>query len=153
MPAPSGATASLTVTTPVALGLATTISARSTGLSSPTYRFAVLNPSGTWSRPCGSYDPESTCSFMPNIAGTWTIRVWARSASSTAAYDAAATDAPYTVGASGVAMCPHEATSTDFRGEPRNAAGFIRYCWPGEASCYCDQDDDCYAQPGYVGCR
>ena len=47
--------------------------------------------------------------------------------------------------------CP-EATTPDAHGEPRNAAGHIRYCWPGEALCHCDQDNDCYAQPGYVAC-
>jgi predicted esterase len=47
--------------------------------------------------------------------------------------------------------CP-EATWPDFRGDPRNAAGYIRYCWPGEPSCYCDRDNDCYALDGYVAC-
>ncbi|MBP6834690.1 MAG: hypothetical protein KA978_28155, partial [Deltaproteobacteria bacterium] len=153
-PTPSGdSSVTFTVTTPGAIGRATTITARSTGISTPRYRFAVRNPSGSWSRPCGTYDTESTCSFMPSIVGTWTIRVWARDASSSELYDAAAVDTSYTVSAAGAATCPHEATSTDFRGDPRNAAGFIRYCWPGEASCYCDADDDCYVQPGYVGCR
>jgi poly(3-hydroxybutyrate) depolymerase len=48
-------------------------------------------------------------------------------------------------------VCP-EAVSSDGRGDPRNAAGQIRYCWPGEAHCYCDSDNDCYPQDGYVPC-
>ncbi|MBK8695910.1 MAG: hypothetical protein IPN17_27535 [Deltaproteobacteria bacterium] len=36
--------------------------------------------------------------------------------------------------------------------DPRNAAGQIRYCWPGEAKCFCDTDNDCYALEGYVAC-
>jgi poly(3-hydroxybutyrate) depolymerase len=48
-------------------------------------------------------------------------------------------------------VCP-EAVTRDGRGEPRNAAGQIRYCWPGEAHCYCDRDNDCYDTEGYVPC-
>ena len=47
--------------------------------------------------------------------------------------------------------CP-EVVVKDARGEPRNAAGQIRYCWPTEPFCYCDRDGDCYAQVGYVPC-
>ncbi len=50
-----------------------------------------------------------------------------------------------------VASCP-EAVRPDDRGDPRNAADRIRFCWPGEAKCYCDRDNDCYALEGYVAC-
>jgi hypothetical protein len=50
------------------------------------------------------------------------------------------------------AVCPPEPTTLDPQGQPRNAAGKIRFCWPGEAKCYCDADRDCYAQTGYVAC-
>lgn len=49
-------------------------------------------------------------------------------------------------------VCPPEPTTLDERGEPRNAEGFIRYCWPGETHCYCDSGNDCYALEGYVPC-
>ena len=42
-------------------------------------------------------------------------------------------------------MCPPEPTTLDAAGEPRNAAGQVRYCWPGEALCHCDADNDCPA--------
>lgn len=48
-------------------------------------------------------------------------------------------------------MCP-EAVRKDARGEPRNAAGFIRWCWPGENKCFVDRDGDAYAEPGYIKC-
>lgn len=47
------------------------------------------------------------------------------------------------------AMCRYEPVSPDRNGEPRNAAGRIRWCWPGEDRCVCDRDDDCYAESGY----
>ncbi len=47
--------------------------------------------------------------------------------------------------------CP-EAVTLDDRGDPRNAAGQIRNCWPGEAKCFCDSDNDCYSLDGYVPC-
>jgi len=50
-----------------------------------------------------------------------------------------------------VRYCP-EPTSPDYAGHPRNAAGYVRYCWPGETSCFCDRDNDCYAEDGYVRC-
>ncbi len=49
-------------------------------------------------------------------------------------------------------VCP-EAVTRDSRGDPRNAAGQIRHCWPGEANCFCDSDSDCYAESGYVACQ
>ncbi|MBL8604889.1 MAG: hypothetical protein JNK72_23375 [Myxococcales bacterium] len=48
-------------------------------------------------------------------------------------------------------VCPERVTR-DARNQPRNALGQIRYCWPGEARCYCDSDNDCYAQAGYRPC-
>jgi hypothetical protein len=67
--------------------------------------------------------------------------------------DAAGPDVPAPTDAPGDAMaCPPEPTMPDDLGEPRNAAGDIRYCWPGEAHCLCDSDGDCYASEGYVGC-
>jgi hypothetical protein len=48
-------------------------------------------------------------------------------------------------------VCP-ETVSPDERGDPRNADGHVRRCWPGEAHCYCDSDDDCYDEPGYAAC-
>lgn len=45
-----------------------------------------------------------------------------------------------------------ESVAPDARGDPRNAEGRIRQCWPGEPSCYCDRDDDCYALDGYAPC-
>ncbi len=50
-----------------------------------------------------------------------------------------------------VRVCP-ERVARDSRGEPRNAAGQVRYCWPGDAKCFCDRDNDCYALSGYVAC-
>lgn len=47
--------------------------------------------------------------------------------------------------------CP-ETVKKDARGEPRNKAGQIRWCWPGEAKCFCDRDRDCYRLEGYVPC-
>ncbi|MDO9022544.1 MAG: hypothetical protein Q7V43_36815, partial [Myxococcales bacterium] len=49
-----------------------------------------------------------------------------------------------------VATCTETVTS-DGR-DPRNAAGQIRYCWPTEAKCFCDTDNDCYALEGYTAC-
>ncbi len=46
--------------------------------------------------------------------------------------------------------CP-EAVVYDGR-EPRNATGHIRQCWPGEAKCHCDRDNDCYRLDGYKPC-
>jgi hypothetical protein len=48
-------------------------------------------------------------------------------------------------------LCP-EIVVRDGRGDPRNAAGQIRNCWPGEARCFCDRDNDCYRLSGYVAC-
>ncbi len=48
------------------------------------------------------------------------------------------------------AGCFYEFVSVDAGGEPRNAAGQIRHCWPGEAQCFCDRDNDCYAEMGYA---
>jgi pectate lyase len=50
-----------------------------------------------------------------------------------------------------VRACP-EAVTLDDRGDPRNAAGYIRNCWPSEARCFCDADKDCYRLPRYVAC-
>jgi predicted esterase len=49
-----------------------------------------------------------------------------------------------------VAACVYEAVYIDSLGDPRNAAGRVRECWPGEPSCFCDVDNDCYAQAGYT---
>lgn len=52
------------------------------------------------------------------------------------------------------AGCVYEPVVADRNGEPRNAAGHIRWCWPGEPRCTCDRDDDCYRAAGYVAqCR
>lgn len=48
------------------------------------------------------------------------------------------------------AGCVYEPVVADRNGEPRNAAGHIRWCWPGEPRCTCDRDDDCYRAAGYV---
>ncbi|MFO0646237.1 MAG: PHB depolymerase family esterase [Polyangiales bacterium] len=51
-----------------------------------------------------------------------------------------------------VRACP-EAVRTSERGNPVGVtSGQIRYCWPGEAHCFCDRDGDCYAEEGYVRC-
>lgn len=61
------------------------------------------------------------------------------------------------------ATCPEAVTPSGAHNEPRNAAGFVRYCWPGMAACRCDNDrrrprptgnaaGDCYALEGYVAC-
>lgn len=47
------------------------------------------------------------------------------------------------------AGCRYEPVTPDRNGEPRNAAGNIRWCWPGEPLCTCDRDNDCYTQTGY----
>jgi poly(3-hydroxybutyrate) depolymerase len=46
--------------------------------------------------------------------------------------------------------CIYEAVVIDSMGDPRNAAGHVRECWPGETFCFCDADNDCYAQAGYA---
>ena len=51
-----------------------------------------------------------------------------------------------------VRSCP-EPVRPDDRGQPRNTAGLVRYCWPGEARCFCDRGNDCYALEGYRPCR
>lgn len=56
-------------------------------------------------------------------------------------------DAPISID---IPACTYEAVVRDSAGEPRNAAGQVRHCWPGEAQCFCDRDNDCYAQAGYV---
>ncbi|MFO0608566.1 MAG: alpha/beta hydrolase-fold protein [Polyangiales bacterium] len=49
-------------------------------------------------------------------------------------------------------VCP-EAVRNNDRGEPIGvSSGHVRWCWPGEPSCYCDRDDDCYRLDGYVRC-
>jgi hypothetical protein len=141
---------------------ASTITASSTGFSSPRYRFWVVTPTGQWTKPCGDYGTATSCVFTPNATGTWTVAVVVRESTSTASYDVASPERPYTVGttstststsSSSSATCPPEPTTPDANGEPRNAAGDIRYCWPGEAYCHCDSDNDCYALDGYVPCN
>ncbi|MDO9021056.1 MAG: PHB depolymerase family esterase [Deltaproteobacteria bacterium] len=56
-------------------------------------------------------------------------------------------DAPISID---IPACIYEAVFRDSTGEPRNAAGQVRHCWPGEARCFCDRDNDCYAEAGYV---
>lgn len=46
--------------------------------------------------------------------------------------------------------CEYEPVTLDAAGQPRNAMGHIRHCWPGEPRCVCDRDDDCYAEAGYT---
>ncbi len=71
----------------------------------------------------------------------------ARDAAADVVRDAGVTDA----GAAS-RVCP-EAVTVSARGNPVGAvSGHIRFCWPGEAHCYCDRDNDCYAQEGYVPC-
>ncbi len=49
-------------------------------------------------------------------------------------------------------VCP-EAIRISKRGNPVGlSSGHIRHCWPGEAYCFCDSDQDCYAEEGYVPC-
>jgi hypothetical protein len=48
------------------------------------------------------------------------------------------------------AGCVYEPVTLDRNNEPRNAAGHIRWCWPGEPRCACDRDDDCYRESGYA---
>ncbi len=51
-----------------------------------------------------------------------------------------------------VRVCP-EAIRVSARGNPVGVeSGHIRHCWPGEAFCFCDRDDDCYAEEGYTPC-
>ena len=136
------------------VGRATTVTATSAGSSAPRYSFRVRNPAGTWSQPCGGYTAVATCSFTPNAAGTWQVRVWARDARSTAQYQATSGDRPYAVTAPATGgACPPEATQRNDRGDPVGVvSGHVRYCWPGEALCYCDADNDCYAEAGYRPC-
>jgi len=47
--------------------------------------------------------------------------------------------------------CP-ESVTADSLGDLRNAEGRVRECWPGDARCECDSDNDCYALPGHVAC-
>jgi hypothetical protein len=50
------------------------------------------------------------------------------------------------------ATCP-EGILISARGNPVGLTSrHIRFCWPGEPRCFCDADQDCYAQPGYVSC-
>ena len=48
------------------------------------------------------------------------------------------------------AGCVYEPVTLDRNNEPRNAAGHIRWCWPGEPRCACDADGDCYREAGYL---
>ncbi len=48
-------------------------------------------------------------------------------------------------------VCP-ESVTLDARGDYRNAAGQIRNCFPGEARCRCDANNDCWRLPRYVAC-
>jgi predicted esterase len=49
-------------------------------------------------------------------------------------------------------FCP-EAVYRDSAGIPRSVSTRqIRFCFPGELRCFCDRDNDCYAEPGYVAC-
>ncbi|MEZ4393274.1 MAG: hypothetical protein R3A48_19490 [Polyangiales bacterium] len=48
------------------------------------------------------------------------------------------------------AGCRYEPVTPDRNGEPRNSAGNIRWCWPGEPRCTCDADNDCYAERDYT---
>ena len=51
-----------------------------------------------------------------------------------------------------VNYCP-EPVRLSSRGEPIGVlSGQVRWCWPGEAHCYCDSWGDCYALSGYVPC-
>ncbi|MFO0649070.1 MAG: hypothetical protein U0326_22705 [Polyangiales bacterium] len=51
-----------------------------------------------------------------------------------------------------VRVCP-ESIRISERGNPVGLiSGHIRHCWPGEAYCFCDTDDDCYAEDGYTPC-
>jgi Right handed beta helix region len=137
------------------VGHATVISARSTGSVAPRYRFAVRNPAGTWTLPCGGYTAATTCSFTPAVAGTWTLRVWARDSRSTATFEATSGDVAYAVAAAPTTSCPPtEPVYISARGNPIGTlSGHIRWCFPGELLCYCDADHDCYAEPGYAPCR
>jgi lysophospholipase L1-like esterase len=85
-----------------------------------------------------------------NDDGTWTAPD-ASSGDSSSGTDAGSGSSGSTSGTQTSGTCP-EATTTDDRGEPRDADGHIRYCWPTEANCYCDRDNDCYALDGYVPC-
>jgi hypothetical protein len=172
--APSGATADAGVTSDAAVttttrvtsvsfvtsasgvvGRSTVISAQSLGSAAPRYRFAVRAPAGVWSSPCGAYAAATTCAFTPTVAGTWRIRVWARDARSTAQYEATSGEVNYPVTAAVRATCPPtEPVVVSAAGNPvGTVSGHIRWCFPGEALCYCDADDDCYAEPGYTRCR
>ncbi|MDP3213747.1 MAG: hypothetical protein Q8S73_06570, partial [Deltaproteobacteria bacterium] len=62
--------------------------------------------------------------------------------------DTASTESTQSIG---TARCP-ESVTTDRLGQPRNAAGQIRQCWPGEARCFCDADQDCYALADHSAC-
>lgn len=124
-----------------------TISASSAGSPQPRYRYFSIDPVGTRRDLCNGYSSASSCAFRPTTTGTWQVIVHARDAQSRARYDALARREVTILGA-----CPPEPVYPDTRGEPRNTAGYIRHCWPGEAYCYCDQDNDCYAQSEYVAC-
>ncbi len=152
----TGAVSSVSFMTSAAgmVGHATTISARSVGSVAPRYRYAVRNPAGTWTLPCGGYIASTTCAFTPSVAGTWRVRVWARDSRSTAQFEATSGDVSYPVAAAPSATCPPtEPTYISARGNPVGTiSGHIRWCFPGELLCYCDADGDCYAEPGYARC-
>ncbi len=67
--------------------------------------------------------------------------------------DAATVDAPVDTGSVDAGnVCP-EATRISAAGNVVGViSGHIRQCWPGEARCFCDRDNDCYAESGYVPC-
>ncbi len=152
----SGVVTSVTFMTSAAgmVGHATRISARSVGSVAPRYRYAVRNPAGTWTLPCGGYIASTSCAFTPAVAGTWRVRVWARDSRSTAQYEATSGDVSYPVAAAPSGACPPtEPTYISARGNPIGTiSGHIRWCFPGELLCYCDRDGDCYAEPGYARC-
>ncbi len=64
------------------------------------------------------------------------------------------TTTPSTTPTTSTTCPPTEPTYLSSRGNPiGTVSGHIRWCFPGEAHCYCDRDGDCYAESGYTRCR
>jgi len=84
----TGMTASASPSSTV-VGTAVTVTGAATGCPNPSYEFWLLPPGGTWSVVQG-YSTKATFSWSTagKPAGSYRFSVWARDASSSAAYDA-----------------------------------------------------------------
>jgi hypothetical protein len=69
-----------------AVGTQVTLTATPTGGTSPQYEFWACTPAGSWSD-IQAYSATNTCSWTPNIVGTWYLQLWAKNLASGNSYD------------------------------------------------------------------